>query len=143
MIDLPGWALELIRDARVARLGTADAAGRPLVVPVCFALDPDRGRLYSAVDAKPKRTRNLRRLRHIAENPRVALTVDRWDEDWSKLAWVIVEGRAEVLGEGAERARGLDLLEAKYSQYRAMALGRTAAAVVAITADRVVCWRAG
>ena len=91
----PAWALALLRDARVGRLATADAAGRPLVVPVCYAADS--ARIYSAVDAKPKATRNLRRLRNIADNPQVSLVVDVWDEDWSRLAWVIVEGRADVL----------------------------------------------
>src|SRR5712691_698902 len=93
-LEAPAWAVELLRTARVGRLATAAASGRPHVVPLCFALAGDR--LYWAVDAKPKRTRNLRRLRNIAENPRVSLVVDVWDEDWSRLAWVMVEGAAVV-----------------------------------------------
>jgi PPOX class probable F420-dependent enzyme len=135
----PAWASAFLRDARVGRLATADAAGRPLVVPVCYVFDGTR--CYSAVDAKPKRTRNLRRLSNIAENPQVSLVVDRWDEDWSQLCWVIVEGRADVLTSGPEFSRAIDLLVAKYPQYRALPLDRAAGAVVAITPGRVLAWR--
>jgi PPOX class probable F420-dependent enzyme len=135
----PAWASAFLREARVGRLATADAAGRPLVVPVCYAFDGVR--CYSAVDAKPKRTRNLRRLSNIAENPAVSLVVDRWDEDWSQLCWVIVEGRADVLTSGAEFSRAIDLLVAKYPQYGTLPLDRAAGAVVAITPARVLAWR--
>jgi PPOX class probable F420-dependent enzyme len=136
----PAWALALLRDARVGRLATADAAGRPLVVPVCYVFDDPR--LYSAVDAKPKSTRNLRRLRNIADNPHVSLVVDVWDEDWTRLRWVIVEGRAEVLEGGGEFGRAIDLLVAKYPQYRTLPLDRGAGAVVAISPERVLSWQA-
>src|SRR2546427_9985547 len=76
--DAPAWALALLREARVGRLATADADGRPLVVPVRYALDADGQRLYSAIDAKPKRTRQLRRLRNIRENPQVSVVVDQY-----------------------------------------------------------------
>jgi len=137
----PAWALAFLREARVGRLATADAAGRPLVLPVCFALDGPH--LYSAVDAKPKRTRELRRLRNVAENPAVALVVDHYDEDWSRLAWTIVEGRAEVLEGGPDHGRGIALLTAKYPQYRAMDLPRVAGPVIRITATRILAWQAG
>lgn len=136
----PPWALALLRDARVGRLATADAAGRPLVVPVCYAFDG--AGCYSAVDAKPKQTRNLRRLKNIADNPQVSLVVDVWDEDWSRLCWVIVEGRAEVLGAGAEFARAIDLLVEKYPQYRALPLDRSGGAVITIRPRRMLAWRA-
>jgi PPOX class probable F420-dependent enzyme len=136
--DAPAWALALLREGRVGRLGTADVAGQPLVVPVCYAYDGSR--CYSAVDAKPKRTRALRRLANIAVNPRVSLCVDRYDEDWRGLCWVIVEGRAVLLDEERERARAVDLLVAKYVQYRALGLGGDAA-VIAITPERVLSWR--
>jgi PPOX class probable F420-dependent enzyme len=135
----PAWALALLRDARVGRLATADATGRPLVVPVCYAFDG--ARCYSAVDAKPKRTRNLRRLRNIAENPQVSLVVDEWDEDWSRLRWVIVEGRTEVLTAGAGFTRAIDLLRAKYPQYRALPLERTEGTVIEIVPERILSWR--
>jgi PPOX class probable F420-dependent enzyme len=135
----PAWASAFLREARVGRLATVDAAGHPLVVPVCYAFDG--ARCYSAVDAKPKRTRNLRRLSNIAANPHVSLVVDRWDEDWSQLCWVIVEGRAEVLTGGPEFGRAIDLLVAKYPQYGALPLDRAGGAMVAITPARVLAWR--
>jgi PPOX class probable F420-dependent enzyme len=139
MLDAPPWALALLRDARVGRLATADASGQPLVVPVCYVFDG--ARCYSAVDAKPKRTRELRRLKNIAANPHASLVVDVWDEDWAKLCWVIVEGRAEVLERGEEFTRAIDLLLEKYPQYRAMGLDRTEGAVVRLEASRVRAWR--
>jgi PPOX class probable F420-dependent enzyme len=136
---VPGWALDLLRQARVARLGTADAGARPLVVPVCYAFDGTA--CWSAVDAKPKRTRALRRLRNIAENPRAALLVDEYDEQWTRLRWVMVEGRAEVLTAGDAFTRAADLLLAKYPQYRALGLDRSEGAIVRLAADRIVAWR--
>jgi len=137
--DAPAWAITLLREARVARLGTADAGGRPLVVPVCYVFDG--ARCHSAVDGKPKSTRNLRRLRNIAENPQVSLVVDVWDEDWRNLAWVIVEGRAEVLTGGAAFTDAVDRLVVKYPQYRTVALDRQQGAVVTVIPDRVLAWR--
>src|SRR5205814_1439364 len=129
----------MLREARVGRLATADASGRPLVVPVCFAFDG--AVLFSAVDDKPKRTRQLRRLRNVAENPQASLLVDVWDEDWTRLAWVAVEGRADVLAAGVDFARALELLRTKYPQYHAMDLERDGA-VLQLHADRVRAWRA-
>jgi len=128
----------MLSTARVARLATAGATGQPLVVPVCFVLSGDR--LYTAVDDKPKRTRELRRLKNIAENPAVSLVVDDWHEDWRKLRWVIVEGTAAIV-EGDERARALRALVLKYAQYATMDLERTAGAVLAIEPARVSAWR--
>jgi len=139
-VDVATWAVEMLATARVARLATADRAGQPLVVPVCYAFVD--GRIYSAVDAKPKRTRELRRLRDIADNPRVSLVVDVWDEDWARLAWVLVEGTAGILTTDLERTPALAALVAKYPQYAAMDLLSTAGPVIAITPARVVAWRA-
>jgi PPOX class probable F420-dependent enzyme len=100
-------------EARVARLATVGTDGRPHVVPICFALDGDT--LYTAVDAKPKSTRALRRLANIEADPRVEIVIDHYDEDWSKLWWVRLSGRACVVDHDA---RGLGLLRAKYPQYR-------------------------
>jgi PPOX class probable F420-dependent enzyme len=135
----PPWALAFLRDARVGRLATADAGGRPLVLPVCYAFDG--AVLYSAVDAKPKRTRDLRRLRNVAENPNVSLVVDDYDEDWSRLRWVIVEGAARVTESGEEFTRAIDLLREKYPQYRTMSLDREAGAVIRIQPARMLAWR--
>jgi PPOX class probable F420-dependent enzyme len=139
-LSAPTWALAFLREARVGRLATADADGRPLVVPICFAVDEDA--LYSAVDDKPKRTRDLRRLRNVQENPRVSLVVDAWDEDWSRLCWVIVEATADVLTSGAEFRRAIDLLRDKYPQYRKMNLARDSGAVLRFRVDRILAWRA-
>ena len=130
----------MLATGRVGRLATVDAAGQPMVVPVCFALVGER--LYWAVDAKPKHTRNLRRLRNIADNPRVSLVVDEWDEDWRRLRWVMVEGTAVEVTDAAERTRALEALVAKYPQYATMQLATVAHAVVAITPARVLAWRA-
>ena len=141
MNDLPDFAAELLYESRVARLGTADQTGQPLVVPVCYVFD---GRAcFSAIDAKPKRVaaRELRRVRNIAENPRVSLTVDRYDEEWSRLCWVIVQGRADILTDGSERASAVDLLLAKYAQYRVMGLDREATTVIRIAPEKALCWR--
>ena len=139
--DAPAWALALLRDARVGRLATADAAGQPLVVPVCYALEADGRRLYSAIDAKPKRTRQLRRLRNIRENPRVSLVVDEYDEDWSRLRYVIVEGTGAIVESGPERERAVDLLLVKYPQYLALGLAADRGPVIAIAVERMVAWR--
>jgi len=105
--------------ARVARLATADAAGRPHLVPVAFAVAGDT--IYSAVDAKPKRTRALRRLANVRANPAASLLVDHWDEeDWSRLWWVRADGRGRVLDPGeAEARRAVGLLHERYPRQRA------------------------
>ena len=141
MAALPAWADEMLRAARVGRLATADARGRPLVVPICYAFDGEA--VYSAIDAKPKRTtgRGLRRIRNIEENPGVALVVDEYDEDWTRLAYVLVEGRAALLTGGEVFGRAVDLLRAKYPQYRAMGLPRTEGFVIAIAPARFHAWR--
>ena len=81
---------------RVARLATADAAGRPHVVPICYAVIENT--VYFTIDEKPKKTPELKRLANLRENPQAALVVDHYDEDWSQLGWVMVQGRAEILG---------------------------------------------
>ena len=124
---------------RVAHLATADAHGRPHVVPVCFAVS--RNRIYITMDDKPKRTdsASLKRLRNIAENPAVALVADRYDdEDWSRLGWVMVRGTAEILGPGSEHAAAQQLLRNRYPQMKAMALEKHP--VIAIRIDRITSW---
>lgn len=138
--EAPAWALTMLARGRVGRLATADAAGRPLAVPVCYVFDG--ARCYSAVDAKPKRTRDLRRLANVRANPHVCLVVDRYDEDWSALAWVIVEGRAELLESGPEFGTAVDALVAKYPQYRTLPLARDAGAMLRITPSRILSWAA-
>ena len=103
--------------ARVARLATADAAGRPHLVPIVFAVAGEV--IYSAVDAKPKRSAALRRLANIAANPRVSVLVDHYDDDWTALWWVRADGTARVLDIGSpEGAGAVALLVARYAPYR-------------------------
>ena len=102
--------------ARVARLATTDPDGRPHLVPIVFALDGDT--LYSAVDHKPKRSSRLRRIENARARPDVTILVDHYEEDWSRLWWIRLRGRARVLDAGEERERGLRLLREKYPQYR-------------------------
>src|SRR5260221_10583616 len=105
--------------SRVGRLATADRDGVPHVVPVCFAVDA--ATLYIAIDEKPKRPgAALKRLRNIAENPAVAVVVDRYDEDWTRLGWVMLRGRAEILVDGAEHGAAQALVRDRYPQLRAM-----------------------
>ncbi len=131
----------LLRRARVARLATADRGGRPHVIPVCFAFD---GRsIYTAVDEKPKRVapRRLRRVRNIEVNPRVALVVDHYAEEWRRLWYVLVLGTAAAVGPGKrEHAAAVARLRRKYPQYRAMRLEDRP--VLRITPRRVVAWSA-
>jgi PPOX class probable F420-dependent enzyme len=114
----PAEARERFAAARVARLATADAGGRPHIVPIAFALAGET--IYSAVDAKPKRTRALRRLANVRENPAVSLLADHWDEeDWDALWWVRAEGRGRVLDPaGPEARRAVDLLRERYPRQR-------------------------
>jgi PPOX class probable F420-dependent enzyme len=102
--------------ARVARLATTDPDGRPHLVPIVFALEG--ATLYSAVDRKPKRSRTLRRIENARARPDVTVLVDYYEDDWERLWWIRLRGRARVLDEGEERARALALLTEKYPQYR-------------------------
>jgi PPOX class probable F420-dependent enzyme len=122
--------------ARIARLATADAHGRPHLVPVVFAVEDDR--IYSTVDAKPKRTTALRRLANVAENPAVALLVDHYDDgDWSALWWVRAEGRGRVLpAADAEARRAVERLRERYPQQEAVG------AVLAVDVERWSGWSA-
>jgi PPOX class probable F420-dependent enzyme len=124
---------------RVARLATADAAGAPHVVPVTFALDGDT--LYVGIDGKPKQAdaAGLKRLRNIAANPAVAVVVDRYAEDWSRLGWVMLRGPADILAAGgAEHAIAQALLLDRYPQLRAMRIA--ALPVIALRIRRATSW---
>jgi PPOX class probable F420-dependent enzyme len=110
-------ARELFESARVARLATCDAEGRPHIVPITFALDGDV--ILTAVDHKPKRTTRLRRLANIAANPRVSVLADHYEDDWSRLWWVRADGTARVIApEEPEHAGAVARLAARYEQYR-------------------------
>jgi PPOX class probable F420-dependent enzyme len=114
----PEEARERFSAARVARLATADGAGRPHLVPIVFAVEGDR--VYSVVDAKPKRTGALRRLANVRENPAVALLVDHYDDDWSALWWARADGQARVLEpDQPEAGQAVGLLAQRYPQQQA------------------------
>lgn len=128
--------LRFILGCRVGHLATADAAGRPHALPVCFAyLD---GQFYIAIDEKPKRSLRLKRLRNVAENPRAALVFDRYDDDWSRLGWVLVKGGASVVESRPEHERAIAALRERYAQYREMALEDRP--VIRVTAEKVSSW---
>jgi PPOX class probable F420-dependent enzyme len=128
-----------VQSQRVARLATVDVTGTPHLVPVCYAFDGDC--FYTPLDEKPKRVvdQRLRRVRNILASGRVALLVDRYDDDWSRLAYVLVQGRAEVLApQAAGHAPALTLLRARYAQYGSMELEMRP--VIVITPTRAVSW---
>jgi PPOX class probable F420-dependent enzyme len=132
----PAEARARFAASRVARLATADAAGRPHLVPIAFAVAGDT--IYSAVDAKPKRTRALRRLANVRENPAVSLLVDHWEEDdWAALWWVRADGRGRVIdSEDPEARRAVELLRERYPAQR------DAGEVLAVEVDRWSGWAA-
>ena len=127
-----------LADRRIAHLATADRGAVPHVVPVCFAMA--QGTLYITIDEKPKRRPGtaLKRLRNIIENPAVAVVVDRYDEDWAQLGWVMLRGRAEILNHGSEHDGAQALLRSRYPQLHAMHIEQLP--VVAVRIERTTSW---
>src|SRR6266404_4488826 len=125
--------------ARVARLATLDPKGRPHLVPICYARNGTV--FYSAIDRKPKRVapKRLVRLKNIEKTPQVALLVDHYDEDWTRLWYVLVRGKAELVSAPAERKVALQCLRTKYPQYSPEML-EDDAPLLRITAQRVTAW---
>ena len=132
--------LDFLRRTRVGRLATADATGQPHVIPVVFATDGHN--LYTPVDHKPKRVapNQLRRVRNVFENPKIAFVVDVYDEDWTQLAWLLVRGTGTLVENGETHITGVRLLEEKYAQYEAMPL-KTRPLIV-MTPSHVTSWKA-
>ena len=129
---------DLLQTERVARLATVDGRGRPHIVPIVFAYEA--GRVYTPIDLKPKSVapRRLLRVRNIERNPNVQVLLDRYDEDWARLGYLQLRGRAELIEAGEEYERGVRLLEAKYPQYQALPLrGRP---LIKVTVEREVRW---
>jgi PPOX class probable F420-dependent enzyme len=128
-----------LETARVARLATLDAERGPHAVPICFVCDGSV--FYSAIDHKPKRVapNQLARLKNIQETPQVALLVDQYDEDWTRLWYVLVRGEAELVSSPAERTKAIRSLRAKYPQYDADMLADDAP-VLRITPVRITAW---
>jgi len=137
--ELPEWARELLEHSRVARLGLLDDEGGPRVLPVTYALAGDA--LVTAVDVhKPKRVpaERLARLRWLRARPLAALTVDHYEDDWSRLAWVQAIGAVSIL-DAADAPDALAALAARYAPYRERP---PAGPVIALEPDRVLWWRA-
>jgi coenzyme F420-0:L-glutamate ligase/coenzyme F420-1:gamma-L-glutamate ligase len=137
--DLSERELAFANEQRVAHLATADAVGNPYVVPVCYASDHQR--FYSPLDEKPKRTAvtRLRRVQNIQVRPEATLLIDRYDDDWSRLGYLLVEAKAELVSPGEpEHAHALVLLRSRYPQYLTMNLELQP--VIALTPTRVVSW---
>jgi PPOX class probable F420-dependent enzyme len=131
--------------ARRAVLATLDSNGRPRLVPICFVLDEDRRAVYSPLDDKPKSVRDpheLARVRDVLRDPRVSILVDRWDEDWSRLAWLRLQGAATVLepsdDASGEHAWAVHALRTKYQQYETHDLA--ARPLIRVTLERVAGW---
>ena len=131
-------ALRRVGSARVARLATLNADGSPHLVPIVFALHGET--LYSAVDAKPKRSQRLRRNENARARPAVSVLVDHYEDDWRQLWWVRLDGRARVLEAGEEGALALQLLAGKYEQYRRLSAGLP---VLAVEILNVRAWEWG
>jgi PPOX class probable F420-dependent enzyme len=125
----------MLVEASVARLATTGPDGRPHIVPIVFAHDDEN--LYFVVDDKPKRSRDLKRVRNIAGNERVSVLVDHYEDDWARLWWVRVDGVAHVVDHDAEAQRAIDLLARKYAQYAGK---RPQGPVVAIRIERMSGW---
>jgi PPOX class probable F420-dependent enzyme len=123
---------------RIGHLATADSHAVPHVVPVCFCLSD--AALYITIDRKPKRGRDrpLKRLSNISDNPSVAIVFDRYDEDWRRLAWVMLRGRAEILTAGLEHDRAQSMLRSRYPQLDGMQIEQLP--VIAIRIERVTSW---
>ena len=128
----------LIEQSRHAYLSTASCAGTPHLIPICFAFDGQH--FYSVIDRKPKRAigKPLKRIRNIASNPRIALLLDHYEEDWRRLWYLLVLGSARVLQQDDSYTSALVLLKNKYSQYRQMDLDKSS--IIRITPSRFINW---
>lgn len=124
---------------RVAHLATADAAGDPHVVPICYAVDGDA--FYFVVDEKRKSSKRLKRIRNLEQNPRAAIVVDDYDDAWQRLAYLLVRGAAALVGDPAEYGRVVDILRRRYPPYRDMDLHRSVHPMVRIEVERAHFWR--
>jgi PPOX class probable F420-dependent enzyme len=140
MAELSPEQVLFLDGQRVARLATVDEHGKPHVVPICFACVA--GTVYTPIDEKPKRVgaAALRRVRNILAHPEVCLVADRYDDDWTRLAWLQVHGQASLVTDTAERSAALAGLRMRYPQYLRMDL--ESYPLIRITPTRVVAWAA-
>jgi PPOX class probable F420-dependent enzyme len=128
---------ERVRANPIARLATIRPDGTPHLVPITFAFDGEA--LVTAVDGKPKRTTDLQRLHNIAVHPAVSVLIDRYDDDWTQLWWVRIDGSADVVNDGINHARAIEVLTAKYAQYRDRP---PTGPVIRVRPGRVTTWAA-
>ncbi len=135
---LTDQARGFLNSHRVARFATAEHGGQPHVVPICYAVYDNS--VYFTIDEKPKQLRDkpLKRIRNLQINPHVALVVDRYEEDWTQLGWVMVQGEADLLDDGEEHTKAQRLLKARYPQLHGMQIGDLP--VIAVRITRVVSW---
>jgi PPOX class probable F420-dependent enzyme len=140
-VEIDKSTKEFIRTHRVARLATAGIDQQPSVIPICYAFDGER--IYTPIDEKPKNVeaRRLKRVRNIEANPRVALVIDDYEDDWSKLAYVLISGAAQIISPSAdttEHTHAVGLLREKYPQYRSMKIDERP--IIRIIPARITRW---
>ncbi|HEY7535554.1 MAG TPA: TIGR03668 family PPOX class F420-dependent oxidoreductase [Thermodesulfobacteriota bacterium] len=140
MINLNSKKIEFIKSHMVARMATVDILGRPRIVPICYCFDGKS--IYTPIDKKPKTLSpgELKRIRNILENPNVSLVIDEYYQDWSKLCYIIINGRAEIMEFGEEYQDSLRLLCEKYPQYVDMKLRTLNLPVIKIVPERIISW---
>jgi PPOX class probable F420-dependent enzyme len=126
----------MVGEARVGHLAFVDERDRPRVLPITYAVA--EGAVWSAIDDKPKRSAEPARVRYLRRRPEASLCVDLYDDDWSRLAWVQLGGRVDVVGLG-EGAVGLSALAGKYAPYRER---RPPGPLLRLAVERAICWRA-
>ena len=142
-LEIDDRTLAFIRSHRVGRLATTGEDLQPAVIPFCYVFDGSH--IYSPIDEKPKSVADasLKRVRNIEHNPRVALVIDDYSDDWSNLTYVLITGTAEMISpdeDTEEHARAVELLREKYPQYRSMRIDQRP--MIKITPSRIKRWGA-
>jgi len=132
--------LNFLNRSRVGRFATVDNTGQPHVIPIVFATDGEK--LYTPIDRKPKRVlpNQLKRVRNLSWNPKIAFVIDHYDEDWNQLAWLLVKGTGTIVEEGEAQSTGVRLLQQKYPQYERMPLNDRP--LIVITPSQITSWNA-
>lgn len=132
--------IRFIQTQKIARMATVDKSGKPLVLPICYAYDGNY--IYTPIDKKPKRVSpvQLKRIRNILDNPNVSVVIDRYYEDWTRIAYMIIHGTASVIDSGSEYQESLRILSEKYRQYKRMKLSQLGLPVIKIIPNRFISW---
>jgi PPOX class probable F420-dependent enzyme len=131
---------KFIQTQKIARMATVDKSGKPLVLPICYAYDGNC--IYTPIDKKPKRVSaiQLKRIKNIVNNPNVSVVIDRYYEDWTRIAYIIIHGTAVVIDSGQEYRESLRILSEKYHQYKRMKLSQLGLPVIKIIPNRFTSW---